>query len=156
MTMENQPFEDVSPVKHGYIPFSGRVMIKVHDTEWHKGFDFPSRLQPQKINQKPHILRFVNGHLTRCVFFHMGFPIRFPMLLFVLFFHIGFSKSGKKPNCRIQVFPSSAPTADGAVAILKMPPGGSTIWVFSRVKTVMRGWCYLDKWVCEDFNLGIL
>lgn len=34
-----------------------------------------------------------------------------------------------KPFCRIQVFPSSAPTADGAVAILKMPPGGSTILV---------------------------
>ena len=56
-----------------------------------------------------------------------------------------FSAANQKPFCRIQVFPSSAPTADGAVAILKMPPGGSTIWVFSRVKTVRGGVCIWTK-----------
>ena len=68
-----------------------------------------------------------------------------------------------KPFCRIQVFPSSAPTADGAVAILKMPPGGSTSAKFMKIhgeniwKLLFfcdeRG-VHLDK-KCEDVNLSI-
>ena len=58
-----------------------------------------------------------------------------------------------KPFCRIQVFPSSAPTADGAVAILKMPPGGSTL--VKQGENCDEGGVYLEKLECEDFNLRI-